>query len=378
MNLPIKVYHELRKVSPEKARMLVRKVLEQNDGNVSKTARILGISRHTVRRARDGSLHDLPRAPKHIPHKTSSDLENLIVQEAKRTGFRYVRLSKYLFKQYGIEISQNTVRAILKRNKVKPKKVRTKNKTTRHLYNYEELEAFEEIQIDTKYLHDSNSLPEDVYKNMKKRKLPLYEWNAIDAKTRMRFTAYSWELNSTYGLLFVLMVVMWLRLHNKQGKIRIRVDNGSEFFSGSEKKKKEWNKILGLFEAEVYNIPPGAKHLMGIVEHSHRVDDESFLIIHGGRSKNAKEFLFRAHKWQNVWNKSRHSFGIGMEGKTPMEKLEEVHDGMINKNVVNFPVITLEELSKKVNSAVMWLSRFDPLSYLLLGGKYLRVRCRSN
>lgn len=38
------------------------------------------------------------------------------------------------------------------------------------------------------------------------------EWNAIDAKTRMRFTAYSWELNSTYGLLFVLMVVMWLRL----------------------------------------------------------------------------------------------------------------------------------------------------------------------
>ena len=96
MNLPIKVYHELKKVSPEKARMLVRKVLEQNDGNVSKTARILGISRHTVRRARDGSLHDLPRAPKHIPHKTSSDLENLIVQEAKRTGFRYVRLSKYL------------------------------------------------------------------------------------------------------------------------------------------------------------------------------------------------------------------------------------------------------------------------------------------
>ncbi|MCD6462678.1 MAG: hypothetical protein J7L52_03135 [Thermotogae bacterium] len=32
---------------------------------------------------------------------------------------------------------------------------------------------------------------------------------------------------------------------------------------------------------------------------------------------------------------------------------------MINKNVVNFPVITLEELSKKVNSAVMWLSKYD-------------------
>jgi len=51
-----KVYHDLRKTSPEAARLLVRKVLEQNGGNVSKTARILGISRKTVRRAREGPL----------------------------------------------------------------------------------------------------------------------------------------------------------------------------------------------------------------------------------------------------------------------------------------------------------------------------------
>lgn len=40
---------------------------------------------------------------------------------------------------------------------------------------------------------------------------------------------------------------------------------------------------------------------------------------------------------------------------------------------MNFSVITLEELSKKVNSAVMWLSKFEPLSRLLLCGKYPRV-----
>jgi len=38
--------------------------------------------------------------------------------------------------------------------------VRTKSRGTRYLYNYEELEAFEELQIDTKYLLDSNALPE--------------------------------------------------------------------------------------------------------------------------------------------------------------------------------------------------------------------------
>jgi len=37
--------------------MLVRKVLEQNKDNVSKTTRILDISHHTVRRARDGTVN---------------------------------------------------------------------------------------------------------------------------------------------------------------------------------------------------------------------------------------------------------------------------------------------------------------------------------
>ena len=83
MNLPIS-YHDIRKISPRKARELVRKILEQTKGNVSETARIPGISRRTVRRARDGSLDDLSRAPKHIPHKTESNLENLILHEAKK------------------------------------------------------------------------------------------------------------------------------------------------------------------------------------------------------------------------------------------------------------------------------------------------------
>ena len=173
MNQPFSVYHELRKVSPEKARILVRKVLEQNKGNVSKTARILGISRNTVRRARDGNLNDLSRAPKHIPHKTPPYLENLIVEEAKRTGFRYVRLTKYLFRQYGIDISKSTVRAILKRNGVKRKKVRTKSKGTRHLYNYEELEAFEELA-------DGH---EDIYRFMKSQiKKAGFGYPALDLK----------------------------------------------------------------------------------------------------------------------------------------------------------------------------------------------------
>ena len=65
-----------------------------------------------------------------------------------------------------------------------------------------------------------------------------------------------------------------------------------------------------------------------------------------------------------------------MGGKTPFEKLREVHDGLLNLNVVNFPVITLESLASRVHSAFSWLTNFEPLYLLPFGGKYLLVRCR--
>ena len=53
------------------------------------------------------------------------------------------------------------------------------------------------------------------------------------------------------------------------------------------------------------------------------------------------------------------------EGSASLDKLKEVHDGLINMNVVNFPVIMLEELTAMVHSAFFWLTSFEPLSLLL-------------
>ena len=85
-------------------------------------------------------------------------------------------------------------------------------------------------------------------------------------------------------------------------RIRIRVDNGIEFCAGSREKLEEWNSLLGLFEAQLEPIPPGAKHLQAIVENSHRKDDESFLSIHPKRCKDSYEFLAKAQRWQDTWN----------------------------------------------------------------------------
>ncbi|BCS80618.1 hypothetical protein CaldiYA01_05780 [Caldicellulosiruptor diazotrophicus] len=59
-----------------------------NNKNLSKTAKILGVSRQTVRRAIYGPLEDKSRKPKTCPRKLSSELEKPISQEAKRTGFK--------------------------------------------------------------------------------------------------------------------------------------------------------------------------------------------------------------------------------------------------------------------------------------------------
>ena len=178
------IYHELRKIEPSKARELVRAVLEKQNGNVSKTARILGISRQTVRRARDGSLEDKSRRPHRIPRKTDTFLEKLIIEEAKRTGFRYRRLSSYLKRKYSIQMSENTIKAILNRANIGKKKRKTHTGENRSLYDYEALLPFEKFQLDTKHLLDKKSLPKEVYEHMKKHKLPRYEWNIIDVGTK--------------------------------------------------------------------------------------------------------------------------------------------------------------------------------------------------
>ena len=301
-----------------------------------------------MRRAINGPLHDKSRRPKNSPRKISSKLENLIISEAKRTGFRYRRLSLYLYRKYGLRISENTIKSILERNNVGKNKRKTK-KGERSLYDYKLLMPFSEFQLDTKDLLDKESLPKEVYEHMQKYNLPLYEWNIIDIRTRARFTAYSYELSSAFGFIFIVLVALWLRTHNVRNPIKIRVDNGQEFCGGSQKKLEEWNKTLSHFGVLLSPIPSKAKHLMGVIENSHRADDEYFLMIHAERCKSKDQFITRAQKWQDTWNLFKPHNGKGMNGKTPYEKFKE-SKLMVSSHVLLFPTLLLEGILRKVGA----------------------------
>ena len=357
------LYHEVRGIAPDKARDLVRKVLANHHGNVARTAAILGITRWTVRRARDGTLADQSRRPKSIARKTPDQFEKLIVTEAKRTSFRYRRLASYLRRKFSLSLSEHTIRAILKRNRIGRRVRRSKNGKRRHLYDYEHLRPFAEFQLDTKHLLDESALAPEVFDHICQAHLPLYEWHLMEVATRARFTAYSYTLSATFGFLFITLVLLWLRTHNVRGAITIRVDNGAEFCSGSERKLADWNSRLQAFCAVLEPIPPGAKHLMALVENAHRLDDEYFLMIHAERCEHTYRFLSKAQSWQDTWNWYRPNWGLGMHGLTPQERLREAHT-LIHDHVLLYPVVLLEDVEHRMGTAHELLGKG-------LGGKYV-------
>jgi putative transposase len=328
---------------------------------------VLSISRQTVRRARDGELDDLSRRPLHCPCKTPDEFERLIVVEARRTGFRYRRLSSYLQRKYALVFSENTVRAILRRHQVKGRRSRAASGQNRHLYDYEALIPFRELQLDTKHLLDKSALAQEVYDHMQQHGLPKYEWHIMDAVTRGRFTAYSYELSATFGFLFIVVVLWWLRAHGVRGSVRIRLDNGREFCGGSTKKLAQWNQRLGGPKAVLDPIPAGAKHLLALVENAHRADDEYFLMIHAERCLHTLAFLTKAQQWQDTWNFYRPHFGLGMNGCTPKKKLKTTKT-MVNHHVLLFPVLLLETILRHIGSINQFLKPH-------VGGKYVYTTC---
>ena len=367
-NRPVIDHHKLREEkSPAFARHMVK--MKYNElRNITKTAEYFGITRATVRRAIYGEENDISRKPKSSPDKTPEHLENLIVFCAKETGFKYIRLKHYILEKYGIEISENTIKKILKRNGIVRSKKKRREKTGRHLYDYEKLLPFSQMQMDTKYILNKKSLPVSAYNYAKRSGLPLYEWNIIDAKTRIKFTAYSYKLNSTYGFLFVFLVLSWIRLHGVRWKINIRMDNGSEFCGSSARKEKAWEEKLKMFDVRFERTTPGKPYMNGIVESYHRACDEYFLVPYIERCRDVRTFMIKAQKWQDAWNWYRRHGGIGMRGLTPVQKLKETRT-LIHKHIASFPVLLMEVWMMIYKDVMKFTNTFSST------GQYVRTKC---
>lgn len=342
------LYHAMRKEhGPEAARGLARKIMEQQKDNVSRAASILGCSRLCVRRARDGPLQDASRIPKTQPRRIETKLEKLCLKERKATGYGRRRLALHVSLKYGISVSENTLKRVLKRNGVRPNRARRGSKDPKPIYDYAALIPFEEGQIDTKYIDDYGALGPMVFR-LRRYGLPIYQWTYVDAKAKVRFLAYSHNRGREYGTLFVTLVALWLRSCGVTTALRMQQDGGGEWLQPDD---PECGNILRQlqesWQISVRTIPTGKKWLQGIVERSHRTDDEEFYRPHLEKIASCSVFLRKAQQWQDTWNGVRQHWGHGMGGKTPLQKLGECGI-LVPEKVLHFPVLLLDDVLRVV------------------------------
>ena len=156
-------------------------------------------------------LKDISTKPHHHPRQATQDQADRVKEifsdlKVKVGPQRLQRILKRKFKDKDTTSFLDSSLAIMKlpqlkgiykREKLKVEKARTASGESRPLYDYTALSCFERMHFDTKHLLDKKSLPSKFYDYFSSHLdiLPKYEWNLIDAKSRFRFMAYSYELN---------------------------------------------------------------------------------------------------------------------------------------------------------------------------------------
>lgn len=277
-------------------------------------------------------LKDISTKPHHHPKEATQDqidrVREIFLELKVKVGpQRFQRILKRKFKDTvcPLDASLSTMKltqlkGIYRRERLTVEKVKTTSGSPRPLYDYTALSCFERMHFDTKHLLDKKSLPPKIYDYFASHLdiLPKYEWNLIDAKSRFRLMAFSYELNAEYGLKFLLFCLQFIRTmtNNTNQEIVIGEDNGVEFCSGSPLKLSNWNSLLGILNAKAYAYNPYWDVRKNLIERSHRIDDDEWLIPRGEYMTDEASFLKEATNYWYYLNFERpHS------GKVCMTKL---------------------------------------------------------
>jgi transposase len=321
-------YKALRKVNPEAARLAVLEYLNSNGGNISDCAKVFGIQRCIIykilEKKKSGNLADSSRAPHNQPRKTSTKIEDKVVEIKNKTKLGPKRLSRYLKKYEDLIVPYGTIRHILRRNKSKlAYKLQgyRKTKEKRPFVDWYSAKPFEIVQIDLKQIRDQKALNKEQILHLDKYKIPNYQWGALDVNSRFKLIGYSREKTWTNGLLWYLWVIAYLRSHGVTAEIVFTVDNGEEFGGKSWMKIVELRKLIAAFGCNLIQNHKGHSEENAHIERSHRTDDDEFYIPRVLQVKNEKDLLYEAHGYIYYYNNLReHS---SLDDKTPFEYLKE-------------------------------------------------------
>jgi len=373
-------YRELLKADKIMARKFIIQTY-QKTGNISEVARIFKTTRKTVRQIikrygakGEAGLVDLSRRPKSSPKKTATHIEGIIIAEREKTGYGRERIARNL-RERGIEVKESTIRYVLKRYKLTGKYKRSRYRKKVRFYDFESLHPLEMFQVDLKEIYDRTTLSKEAIKHAEELEIPLYQWTAIDVKTRIRFLSYSYTKSFTNGLLFMMSIIYFVRKFGMNHHITLQTDNGEEFGGKSPNKLEYLNReIFHPLNSSLFHIPVGKKEYNAFVERSHQTDDNEFYIPQIERCESKEEFFDRGLRWEWFYNTKRIHSTIGM---TPYKKL--CSHLKVPKESCLFPVMNLDNMTSLIQTYFKnfftspWILSINPGPSGALGNLILKV-----
>jgi transposase len=310
---------------------------------ISGASREFGTTRKTVRLwfyryLKDGvkGLLDHSRAPHQIPHKTSKEMEQKVI-ELKR---RYFTFSASRLKElFDLSLSCGAMYRIWREHGLLRKK--KKYKRQRDLREVKRgYRVLEKLQIDTKRLDDIV----DLYPAYHRYRLPRYEFTARDVRTGGSWIAYAREGSLTNAVIFLKLLGGHLKGCGIDLKrITIQTDNGGEFIGNL--KKKEVSEFVRLVEKDWgghFPIPPGAKTYNSDVEAFHRRVEEEFYRIEPISSY--LQFFGKAKTYMRWFNYKRYN---SYKDGSPLKLLKESNENSYPPQIFDFTPILLDNYIKK-------------------------------
>ncbi len=272
-------------------------------------AQELAVSRQTIHKwlaryrrfGSDGLVTN--RKTNHAPahNRTSSVLEQLVINMAREYWNDGIEtLHDRLAHEYHLFLHPTTIYRILKRTDTRytGKYGATKRKWKKQLYAHQ-IPGIE-LQMDTKYPFG--------YKQGK------VIYTIIDDATRWVF-AWSYDTANAANTVDFLQKVLKRAPFSLQ---KIRTDQGSEFIANIVKDFLKTNDI------EFRNNTPYCPEENGKIERFHRTLNEKGLRFGFDAVEPLEAMQYRLNLFLHYYNYQKKHRGLGMEGRTPMERLAEL------------------------------------------------------
>ena len=368
-------YHLLMKLNPIITRFKICKLYFVNNYKISYIAKITNSHRNTIsniintfKQKADDIHHQLlssnpsfddiisnfsflaPKSRKPHSNKRSSSYKasKFIIYLFLSTNFWYKKTFLFLKRKYPyvlqhFNLTLSKIKWIYRNYNLKVRKVKSKSKRNRPLFDYKSLAVFEYLFYDTKHILDKKALPSSVYNKFNLYpELPIYEYNIFDAKSWFRFIAYANSINATFGLYFLKFVIMFIRSIWYDLSIKVYFDWWIEFVSNSDSKLKQWNDLFSLLNTTcfLYDWPRDPRK--NLIERSHRIDDEEFLIPRWDFINSKQSFLTEAKDYWYYYNFERVSSSKYRYWKTPYDIISSSWL-YFHRYLLNFPTLILDD-----------------------------------